>query len=152
MWFMWSLTSCLKDARGRGLKIENWNVPGQDFGFRLRLTNHPQSTDRWLSIAPTPSINFIGGSIISRVSNNQLPDRQVAASSQVVLKEWPARCPIPGPDSCNLSESLLWGNNINLAINNGRLSDGSYHCDLNEDWHRYMIKLLSKWGVQQVIW
>ena len=57
------------------LRIENWNVPRQDFGFRLRLTNHPQSTDRWLSIAPTPSINFIGGSIISRVSNNQLPGR-----------------------------------------------------------------------------
>ena len=91
-------------------------------------------------------INYIAGL-------EQSITRQVAASSQVVLKEWPARCPIPGPGSCNLSESLLWGNNINLAINNGRLSDGSYHCDLNEDWRRHMIKLLSKWGVQQqVIW
>ena len=148
MWFMWSLTSCLKDARGWELKIEtSWGkILVSAWGW-LTTLNQPIGD----SLSRRRRVSILSGDQLyrgSRTINYQTGCSIIA----VVLKEWPARCPILGPDSCNLSESLLWGNNINLAINNGRLSDGSYHCDLNEDWRRHMIKLLSKWGVQQVIW
>ena len=116
----------LLGLRCSGMKTENWNVLGRDPGCRLLAVGWPPSISRWVTLYRADGVSILSGNQFYRTINyagQSIIPMAAAVSSQPVLRGWPGWRPIWGPASCNLFASLLCGNHINLAINNGRLSD-----------------------------